>query len=233
MIGIYKITNPAGRVYIGQAIDIHVRWEKSYKKLKCKNQVRLYNSLLKYGSSEHIFEVLEECTIGELNTRERYWQDFYDVLSKKGLNCKLTKTESKSGKWSEEIKEKIGKAREGKFHTEATKKQMSEIRKGVLKTEKHRQAISDSVKGKPKSAEHSQKIGDANRGREVTEEFRYKMSLIGSKYKNIGQYDFEGNLIWIYDTTLECSKQGFRKQGIIECIKGIQRSHKGFIWKIV
>jgi len=232
MTGIYKITNPKGRVYIGQSIGIHARWEKDYKKLQCEKQVRLYNSLLKYGFSEHIFEVVEECSIEDLNTRERYWQDFYDVLSKKGLNCKLTKTEDKSGKWSEETKEKIGKARKGKLHTEATKQQMSEARKGVLKTESHRQAISNTTKGRPKSAEHLQKIGDANRGREVTEEFRDKMSLIVSKYRNIEQYDFEGNLIHVYDTTSQASKQGFSKQGIVECIKGIQRSHKGFIWKV-
>jgi len=231
MVGIYKITSPTGRVYIGQAIDIHVRWEKNYKKLQCKKQPRLYNSLLKYSFSQHIFEVVEECKVEELNERERYWQDFYDVLSEKGLNCKLTKAEDRSGKWSERVKEKIGKARKGKMHTEDTKQQMREVRKGILKTEKHKQAISASAKGKSKSVEHLQKIGDANRGRKVTEEFRYKMSSISSKYRNIGQYDFEGNLLHIYTTTSEASKQGFRRQGIVECLKGIQRSHKGFIWK--
>ena len=63
MVGIYKITSPTGRVYIGQAIDIHVRWEKNYKKLQCKKQPRLYNSLLKYSFSQHIFEVVEECKV--------------------------------------------------------------------------------------------------------------------------------------------------------------------------
>lgn len=30
MIGIYKITSPSNRIYIGQSIDIEARW-KSYK----------------------------------------------------------------------------------------------------------------------------------------------------------------------------------------------------------
>lgn len=43
MIGIYKITNPKGKVYIGQSIDINERF-KTYSYLKCKNQTKLYNS---------------------------------------------------------------------------------------------------------------------------------------------------------------------------------------------
>ena len=46
--GIYKITNPNGKVYIGQSIDIDKRWNK-YKVKNCKPQIRLYNSLNKYG----------------------------------------------------------------------------------------------------------------------------------------------------------------------------------------
>jgi hypothetical protein len=99
MIGIYKITNPKGRVYIGQAVNIYKR-KQSYEKLKCKGQPRLYASLVKYGFSEHIFEVAEQCSIEELNKRERYWQDYYNVVSESGLNCKLTKTDDRSGKIS-------------------------------------------------------------------------------------------------------------------------------------
>jgi hypothetical protein len=38
MIGIYKIINPNGRIYIGQSTNIEVRWSK-YKKFiwKFKN----------------------------------------------------------------------------------------------------------------------------------------------------------------------------------------------------
>lgn len=86
MIGIYKITNPNGKNYIGQSINIEKRFNQ-YKKLTCKNQVILYRSLLKYGVENHIFEVIEECNIEILNERERYWQDFYNVIEK-GLNCK-------------------------------------------------------------------------------------------------------------------------------------------------
>lgn len=112
MIGIYKITNPKGKIYIGQSTNIHKRWKKAYKTLQCRGQVRLYRSLVKYGYSEHIFEVIEECSVEELNTRERYWQDFYHVLEE-GLNCKLTGTDDKSGYTSEDSRQKMVITRTG------------------------------------------------------------------------------------------------------------------------
>ena len=44
-VGIYKIINPVGKVYIGQSLDIDKRIDY-YKKMRCKDQPLLYNSLL-------------------------------------------------------------------------------------------------------------------------------------------------------------------------------------------
>jgi predicted GIY-YIG superfamily endonuclease len=33
-VGIYKITNPIGKVYIGQSTNIFHRWDKHYKKFQ-------------------------------------------------------------------------------------------------------------------------------------------------------------------------------------------------------
>lgn len=103
MIGIYKITNPKGKIYIGQSIDIENRWI-DYKKSKCKFQIKLLNSLKKYGPNNHKFEIIEECKVEQLNERERYWQEYYDVVGENGLNCRLTKTKDKSGTDSQETK---------------------------------------------------------------------------------------------------------------------------------
>lgn len=91
MTGIYKITNPKGKVYIGQSIDVEKRFY-TYKKLHCKRQPILYNSLKKYGTQNHTFEILCECEISELNKKERYYQDLYCVI-RYGLNCVLTNDE--------------------------------------------------------------------------------------------------------------------------------------------
>ena len=106
MIGIYKITSPSSKTYIGQSINIEKRimW---YKRLRCKSQKKLYNSFIKYGVDAHNFEIIEECDILLLNERERYWQDYYDVLNN-GLNLRLTSTNDRSGKMSKEsIRDRI------------------------------------------------------------------------------------------------------------------------------
>lgn len=114
IIGIYKITSPSNRIYIGQSVNIKKRFQK-YKSLFCKEQPRLYNSFIKYNIKHHQFEIIEECLIEELNIRERYWQDYYNVLSNdKGLNCRLTETSEKKNKYSEETLRKMSQAKIGK-----------------------------------------------------------------------------------------------------------------------
>lgn len=98
--GIYKITSPSNRIYIGQFTNIQRRFNE-YKLLQCVGQPMLYRSLKKYGYENHIFETIEECSFEKLNEQERYWQDKYEVLSKGGLNLVLTQTNSKSGKHSD------------------------------------------------------------------------------------------------------------------------------------
>ena len=114
-IGIYKIISPTNRIYIGQSIDIDFRFSY-YKKLNCKVQRRLYNSLLKYGPENHIFEILELCVIDELNKLERKWQDYYDVTGKSGLNLCLVNTEDKRRVFNEESVE-IMKKKLSLLHT--------------------------------------------------------------------------------------------------------------------
>lgn len=84
MIGIYKITNPNGLMYIGKSVDIQRRW-KSYYSLNCKDQLALYNSIKKYGVKNHSFEIIEECTLLELPYREIFYIELYNSY-KVGLN---------------------------------------------------------------------------------------------------------------------------------------------------
>lgn len=59
MIGIYKVTSPSSKVYIGQSWDIEKRFS-SYRRQACKSQTYLYNSIKKYGAKAHIFEIVHE-----------------------------------------------------------------------------------------------------------------------------------------------------------------------------
>lgn len=86
MIGIYKITNPKGLVYIGQSIDIEKRFY-SYRILNCKDQSAIYNSLKKYGSENHLFEIIHECNKEELDCLEIMYIEKYNSY-KLGLNSR-------------------------------------------------------------------------------------------------------------------------------------------------
>jgi len=121
MIGIYKITSPSGRIYVGQSVNIIIRF-KNYKSLSnCRSQTRLYASFLKYGVNLHIFEILEICSIIELNNKERFYQELFSCIGRKGLNCKYVNTSIKKGKLSEETKQKLRDVRKGFKHTEKSK----------------------------------------------------------------------------------------------------------------
>lgn len=115
MIGIYKITSPSNRVYIGQSVDIKSRW-KSYKCKNCKSQPKLYRSFKKYGVDKHKFEVIHYCEIEELNELERYYQDFYDCIGRNGLNCMLTKSKLAPRVVSEETKRKVSEKLKGELN---------------------------------------------------------------------------------------------------------------------
>lgn len=86
--GIYKITSPSGKIYIGQSINIKNRW-LSYRSNPNNRQKRLERSLKKYGAENHQFDIIEYCTPDELNCSERFWQDEFDAIGKNGLNCVL------------------------------------------------------------------------------------------------------------------------------------------------
>lgn len=145
MIGIYKVTSPSNKIYIGQSSNLEER-KKQYSMYESnyKYQRRLFYSIRKYTFDLHIFEVIEECDLTELNNRERYWQEFYDSIGRNGLNCRLTKAEDKSGKVSQE-----------------TRSRMSESKKGI--------------KRRSPSAETRNKISKSNMGKKHSEETRVSM----------------------------------------------------------
>lgn len=138
MIGVYKITNPLGQVYIGASKNIEKRLN-AYKYNYCKTQKRIYNSILQYGYKNHKIEVLEECEINDLKYKERYYQHLHNVFSDEyGLNCiginiygfgtvihKDTKYKlslnAKNRIFSNETRLKMGIKRKNSKHTEESK----------------------------------------------------------------------------------------------------------------
>lgn len=104
--GIYKITSPVGKVYIGQSSDIKNRF-KVYQRLSCKQQVKLYNSLKKYGVENHQFDIIEYCSEEDLNCSERFWQDEFGGICKNTLNCLLQECGEERRTHGEESRRKM------------------------------------------------------------------------------------------------------------------------------
>ena len=83
IVGVYKIVAPSGEVFIGSSIDIETRWSY-YKRLWAKSKSRLYHSFKTHGVENHIFEIVEECTVEELRNRE------YEVYREyKNSGCRM------------------------------------------------------------------------------------------------------------------------------------------------
>ena len=152
MIGIYKITSPSKKIYIGQSINVNKRL-KEYKYLSnCKTQPKLYNSLVKYGFSQHIFEIIEQCSVEELNVRERYWQEFHNTIGERGLNCRLTETGDKSGRMSQEFIQNCWKPVVQYSPKGILIKEWRSVKEAGETLNIFRTSISKCVKGKGKSA---------------------------------------------------------------------------------
>ena len=163
MVGIYKITNPSGRVYIGQSCRIEHRKDQ-YRRLECKNQIRVYASISKYGWEAHKFEIIhelpQEVAQETLNTYEvLYWEQYRDCKVRM-LNIKdpgsdgrnsqetidkiakaLKGNKNASGSRSEEFKEKCKLNRIGKPSNMLNRKHTKETLDKISKANKGKSAI--------------------------------------------------------------------------------------------
>ena len=171
MVGIYKITSPSGKIYIGQSVNILSRISK-YKNAKCITQPIILKSILKYGWENHLFEIVLECEKSELNEKERYYQELFNCIGKNGLNCMLTNTSTKTGKARQETIDKLKgrklpestrqKMRDRKLSDE-TKLKISISNTGRIVSKKTRDKISESNKGKKRSPETIAKLKESCR----------------------------------------------------------------------
>lgn len=167
---IYKTTNLVnGKIYIGQhkADQYDVTYLGSGK--------ALLNSISKYGKENFTCEILEWCeTQSKINSRERYWINFYNSRDR---NIGYNITEGGEG-WK------------GVHHSELTKQKISKTKMGChpnrdyIITDETRQKISRTLKAKHQSSwnkgipmreESKQKLRNANLGKKLSEETKQKM----------------------------------------------------------
>lgn len=233
MIGIYKIISPSNRIYIGQSVNIKKRFT-DYKYLKIC-QTKIFYSIKKYGYDNHIFEVQEECSIELLNERERYWQDFYNVLQK-GLNCRLTKSIDKTGFLSEESKLKISKSKKGitPIYKNPIERgcSISKSLTGKKLSESHIKSLSIAQTGLKRNPESILKSVLSRLGRKNSDETKNKMrqNQIGSK-NSFAKIVLNIETGVFYETAIEAAESiGFSYNRFNHYINGRTKRKLPFIY---
>jgi len=209
MVGIYKITNPKGKIYIGQSVDIEKR-KLQYRHLsKYSLGKKIYNSIKKYGWENHTFEIIEECSVEQLDKKEIYWGAYFNVLEE-GLNLKLG---------------------EGRGICSKETKQLMSLKAKEIMTDEHRKKLSDAKKGKPRPEQVKKALRVPKKSKE-----NYKDVGKWSKYTtSVLQYDFQNNFIKEWSSIKEAEifhhPEKLEKNNICNCCLGKQKTAYGFIWK--
>ena len=216
MIGIYKITNTTNnKCYIGQSRDIEARWTKHLSAYKSSPDWELYRAFKKYGISAFKFEVIEECSIEELNEREIHWIAQYDSFNNgynmtlggeacNGTNDKIVYQYDLSGQFIKEYKSAHDAARENNIQFT----NICKVCRGERKTaggfgwsyEKH-----DSIQ-----PIKTKRLGDGT----------------------VLQFTKDGQFVAEYSTAAEADRMtGINRTTIGLVCKGKGKTAGGFVWK--
>ena len=215
MVGIYKIINPKGKIYIGQSTNIKNR-KKHYKYLNSSSiGSKLFNSLRKYGWENHKFKIIEECSVKDLGRKEKYWKVYYNSIQE-GLNIQFD--EEKGGILSEETRKKISNAWKNK-----TKEEL------LIINEKRRQG--NLGKPKPgagrKSYTKEQKIALGNRSYYKSEDFLNKC-----KTPVLMLDKFTEEILKEFGSVTEAAYFIGVKQGTLSgCLTGRAKTSGGYKWR--
>jgi len=206
-VGIYKITSPSGKIYIGQSINIYQRWS-NYRSLNKKSTgLKLLNSFQKYGVENHVFEVIEECPLETLNKQETYWKQYYlnefNNNWSRLLFCELY--DLGGGPRSELVKLKISNSSKNKKYSEESKQKMS-----------------NSKKDKPLSPIHKQKLAKIRLSENWKQQIR----------KPILQFDKNNNFIKEWNSIKEAGESlNINQSNISSVCSGRFKTAGKFIWK--
>lgn len=203
--GIYTITSPSGKMYIGQTINLYSR-EKSYRLVRCKSQTKLYYSIKKHGWEAHQFQAIMPLKDNLPQSIMTYWEQFFiDFYRNNGIELLNIREAGTRGRLSEETKKKMSaslKTRPHKPCSIETKLKLSIINTGKKQTKEtnDKKRVSMLNRGKSNITSNTLTESDvilirqllANKGhqRTIAKKFGVSPSVIssikhGNSWKNI------------------------------------------------
>lgn len=158
MIGIYKITSPSGRVYIGQSWNI-VHRHRCYRLYNAPGQRILDASFKKYGFDSHEIKVLHELPNdieqSVLDTYEQLYMDFYKDAGFLLMNIRGAGSRGKCG---DETKRIMSEKLTGRILPDHVLRMLRTQNIGRLNTEEQKKKNSEWQKKKKLTPEHKEKI---------------------------------------------------------------------------
>lgn len=243
--GVYKITNPNNRLYIGQSKNIESRWN-TYYKLQCKTQPILFKSLKKYGIENHTFEIIEECPANLLIERETFWKLHFKVLEIESLCCRI---DGPNGMLSEQTRKNLSESSKGKTFKHTKPKKLilhnSDGIERITKSQPNRREVLqfdlemnfiqewssiNSVNKTFKISIHNCLLGKLKTCNGFI--WKYKDDKVVEFKRPVDQFDLELNFIRRFESISEASKELNLSIGsIIFVCKNKLYSTGGFIWK--
>jgi hypothetical protein len=167
--GIYTITSPSGRVYVGQSRHVYRRFAfYRYDKRK-GTQPALDSSFFKYGVLAHRFELVHWLPVTvDQGTLDRYEQIYMDSQRKRGVRLLNTREAGHKGKTSEESKRKFREKRLGHPVSQETREKLRRANTGKRYGPLHAERSGRIWRGRkrgPQKPEHTAKVAAANKGR--------------------------------------------------------------------
>lgn len=203
-IGIYTVTSPTGKIYVGQSINLHNR-KSYYRRLKCKQQVKLYNSIKKHGWDQHRFDVVislkENTPQFTMNQLEQVVMNYYRSQGVELINLREA---GHYGKMSEETKNKMSATKKGKVFSEAHLANLRKTREKNLSL----RPIKPPKEKKPRKI----RIGKDN-----------------PSFKGYVTAYKDGGIVGVYEGVLAASKAlNMHHMNICDILNGKQKQAKGY-----
>jgi len=230
-IGIYKLTSPSSKYYIGQSVNITNR-HNNYRRQHCKDQPVLYNALVKYGWEKFNVEILENL-IGTseeskqlLNILEFLYINYYKRI---GQCYNLSFGGDSNGKHHESTIEKL------KLSKRSIKIDQYDLNGNFIKTFRSitdtcrelniisRSNLQSCIKGTQNTCYNFIFI---LHGTELNLSDKANKSLV-----SVDQYSKDGNFIKTWSSIKEASLElSISKSSISDCLNKRKKSAGKFYW---
>ena len=248
---IYSITHiDSGKKYVGQTTqgDVNKRWTQHKNYNSKSTGICLSNAIKKYGADKFKFQIICICFDEDCNIYEEQYITRLNTLAPNGYNLRAGGMNSKqhpdtikqrTESWKKTINERRAKGLPPlPPATEQQKRKQSEFMRGRMKgktrlpiTEERRSKLSEAFKKIWQERRDNNTFDLYTKGQFVKGDMR-----ISPNRKKVGQYDYDGNIIATYESTVEAEQNTTVSRQSISCVcrgAGGYKSAGGYIWKFL